>query len=367
MDERTTRQRTFLIAAGGTGGHVIPGIAIAEELRARGHCCIFAGARRGLEGRLATEAGFAIEFVNAGPWQGSGAARRLKTLWELGQGLPAAASILENTRAAAVLSLGGYTAAATVLAALSADIPLILMEPNAKPGMVNRLAGPFASWILTGFEQTGRYFAEARCEVSGIPVRAEFFDVPPREGPSPFTVLVTGGSLGARRLNRAAVEAAAAWRDSGRWRRMRLVLQTGEREYEEVKSAFEQRRLAADIAPFVKDMPRAFAEADVVVCRAGASTVAELSAAAKPSLLVPYPWAAEQHQLVNAQVMEAAGAALLIVDQDLDGKRLAAEIAALMDQPEKLAAMGDAARRQARAGAVGIVADRLERTAGLRS
>ena len=362
-----TKQRTFLIAAGGTGGHVIPGIAIAGKLRARGHRCVFVGTRRGLEGRLAPEAGFAIEFVDVGPWNGVSPVRRLRTLLEMAPGLLAAGSILKRTGAAAVLSLGGYAAAAIVLTALGKGIPVVVLEPNVKPGMVNRLAGPFAAWTLTGFEEAVRYFPAARCEVSGVPIRPEFFEVETRRARSPFTVLVTGGSLGARRLNRAAIEAAVIWRDCGRWPRMRLVHQTGEREYAEVCSSFNKQGLAVEVAPFLPDMSGAFAEADVIVCRAGASTVAELSAAGKASVLAPYPFAADQHQLVNAQAMEAAGAARVVMDRDLDGKRLVGEVAALMDDPDELTAMEEAARGRARWGAVEKVADRLERAAGVTS
>ena len=362
-----TKQRTFLIAAGGTGGHVIPGIAVAEELRARGHRCIFVGTRRGLEGRLAPEAGFEIEFVQVGPWNGVSPVRRLRTLLEMAPGLLAAGSILKRTGAAAVLSLGGYAAAAIVPAALGGDIPVVVLEPNAKPGMVNRLAGPFAARVLTGFEEAVRYFPAARCEVSGVPIRPAFFEVAPRRTRSPFTVLVTGGSLGSRRLNRAAIEAAVIWRDRGSWPGMRLIHQTGEREYAEVCSLFNKQGLAVEAAPFLPDMSGAFAEADIVVCRAGASTVAELSAAGKASVLVPYPFAADQHQLVNAQAMDAAGAARLVMDRDLDGERLVGEVEALMDRPDELRTMEEAARGRARRGAVEKVADRLERGAGVTS
>ena len=362
-----TKQRTFLIAAGGTGGHVIPGIAIAEELRARGHRCIFVGTRLGLEGRLAPEAGFAIEFVQVGPWNGVSPVRRLRTLLEMAPGLLAAGSILKRTGAAAVLSLGGYAAAAIVLTALGGDIPVVVLEPNAKPGMVNRLAGPFAARALTGFEEAVRYFPAARCEVSGVPIRSAFFEVETRRTRSPFTVLITGGSLGSRRLNRAAVEAAVIWRDRGSWPGMRLIHQTGEREYAKVCSLFNKQGLAAEVAPFLPDMSNAFAEADIVVCRAGASTVAELSAAGKASVLVPYPFAADQHQLVNAQAMEAAGAARLVMDRDLDGERLVGEVEAFMDRPDELTAVEEAARGRARRGAVEKVADRLERAAGVTS
>lgn len=331
----------------------------------RGHRCVFVGTRRGLESRLVPDAGFGIEFVNVGPWNRVSTTKRLKTLLQLVPGLPAARAILKKTEPAAVFSLGGYTAATIVLTALGTNIPVVVMEPNTKPGLVNRLTGPFATWTLTGFEETARWFPAARCEVSGIPIRPEFFDVLPRVTRSPFTVLITGGSLGAQRLNRATIEAASIWQSSERWEQMRLIHQTGDLEHEAVRVAFKNRGLSVELVPFVEDMPTAFAEADIVVCRAGASTLAELSAAAKPSLLAPYLFATDQHQLANAQVMVDAGAARLIIDKELSGARLANEVALLMDRPERLTAMENAARRQARAGAIEKVINGLERAAGL--
>lgn len=365
--KNTTQQKTFLIAAGGTGGHIIPGIAIAKELLTRGHRCTFVGTHRGLEHKLVPEAGFKIEFVNVGPWNGVSPARRLKTVLQLVSGLPAAVSILEKTAPAAILSLGGYTAATIVMAALGADIPIVVMEPNARPGLVNRLTGPFATWALVGFEKTMRWFPEARCELSGIPIRSEFFNISSRTVRSPFTVLVTGGSLGAKRLNEATVKAVEIWRSSGHWEQMNLIHQTGELEYEKTRAAFAGRGSSVELTAFIDDMPKAFAAADIVICRAGASTLAELSAAAKPSLLVPYSFATDQHQFANAKVMVDSGAARLIVDQELDGEKLAREVTLLMDNPKILELMESAARRLARPGAVEKVADRLESVAALRS
>lgn len=365
--KNTTQQKTFLIAAGGTGGHIIPGIAIAKELLMRGHRCTFVGTHRGLEHRLVPEAGFKIEFVNVGPWNGASPARRLKTVLQLASGLPAAASILEKTAPAAILSLGGYTAAAIVMTALGADVPIVVMEPNVRPGLVNRLTGPFATWALVGFKETMRWFPEARCELSGIPIRSEFFDIPPRTVRSPFTVLVTGGSLGAKRLNEAIVRAVEIWRSAGRWEQMNLIHQTGELEYEKIRAAFAGLESSVKLMAFIDDMPRAFTAADIVICRAGASTLAEIGAAAKPSLLVPYSFATDQHQLANAKVMTDSGAARLIVDQELDGERLAREVTLLMDDPKTLRSMESAARRLARPGAIEKVADRLESVANLRS
>ena len=333
----------------------------------RGHRCIFVGTHRGLEHRLVPKAGFEIEFVNVGPWNGASSARRLKTALQLVSGLPAAASILEKTAPAAILSLGGYTAAAIVMTALGADVPIVVMEPNARPGLVNRLTGPFATWALVGFEETMRWFPEARCELSGIPIRSEFFDISPRAVRSPFTVLVTGGSLGAKRLNEATVGAVEVWRSSGHWKQMNLIHQTGELEYERVRAAFVSQGSSVELMAFIDDMPKAFAAADIVICRAGASTLAELSAAAKPSLLVPYSFATDQHQLVNAKVMVDSGAARLIVDQELDGERLAREVTLLMDDPKTLRLMESSAQQLARPGAIGKVADRLESAAGVRS
>ena len=356
---------TFVIAAGGTGGHVLPGLEVARELRARGHDCCFVGTPRGLEGRLVPAAGFPIEFVAAGAWKQVSMARRFRTFVDMPRALIAAREILERRRPAAVLGLGGYASGPIMLMALARAVPVVVLEPNAKPGLANRLAGPFAAWALLGFAEAGEYFPDERQEVSGIPIRKEFFHLPARVHRDPFTVLVTGGSQGSRRINQAVLAAARTWADDRRLPGIRLLHQTGEKGFQEVRSAYEAAGIDVEVSAFLDDMPRAFLEADVVVCRAGASAVAELNAAGKASILVPYPFAADQHQLRNAEAMQQAGAARLVLDEELTAERLTAEIANLLENPGRLEQMEAGARSRALSGAARRAADRLESLAGV--
>ncbi len=357
---------TFVIAAGGTGGHVLPGLEVARELRARGHDCYFVGTPRGLEGRLVPAAGFPIEFVAAGALNQVSMARMVRTFLDMPRALIAARQILEQRRPAAVLGLGGYASGPIMLMALARGIPVVVLEPNAKPGLANRLAGPFAAWALLGFAEAGGYFPDKRQEFSGIPIRKEFFNLPARTNRNPFTVLVTGGSQGSRRINQAVLAAAKTWADDRRLSSVRLLHQTGEREFKEVSAAHQTSGIDAKVSAFFDDMPTAFAEADVVVCRAGASAVAELNAAGKASILVPYPFAADQHQLRNAEAMQQAGAARLVLDSELTGEHLTEEIMKLVDNPARLKEMEAAARSRAVSGAAERAADRLESLAGIR-
>ena len=366
--EKVTHRKhkaTFVIAAGGTGGHVLPGLEVARELRARGHDCCFVGTPRGLEGRLVPAAGFPIEFVAAGALKQVSMARRFRTFVDMPRALIAARKILERLRPVAVLGLGGYASGPIMLMALARGVPVVVLEPNAKPGLANRLAGPFAAWTLLGFAEAAAYFPDKRQEFSGIPIRKEFFNLPARTERTPFTVLATGGSQGSRRINQAVMTAARTWEDDPRLCSVRLMHQTGEKEFEQARAAYQASGIDVEVSPFLDDMPRAFREADVVVCRAGASAVAELNAAGKASILVPYPFAADQHQLRNAEAMQEAGAARLVLDQELTAERLTAEIAALVDDPARLEKMEAAARSRAVSGAAQRAADRLESLAGM--
>jgi len=351
----------FLIAAGGTGGHVLPGLRVADELRRRGHACTLIGTPRGMETRLAPKAGYPLELIESGRWQGGSWAGRLWTLAGAPWAVLQAARALDRVRPQAVLSLGGYAAAAASAAALAREIPLAILEPNAIPGLTHRLLGPFASRALTAFEEAAGYFPAGRSAVIGMPVREEFFNVPPRRPGRPFTILITGGSQGARRLNEAVIEALERWSAQNVLAQIRFLHQTGEQDFARVLQAYERHGARASVAPFFEDMPHRFAEADLVVCRAGASAVAELCAAGRASILVPYPFAADQHQLRNAEALAKAGGARLVRNQELTGERLAAEVDVC--RRSGLEAMEAAARSRARPMAAQDAADCLEELA----
>lgn len=364
---KAERKATFLLAAGGTGGHVTPALEAARELSARGHRCVFVGTPRGVESRLVPRAGFELELLRTGPWNEVSLARKLRTLAMAPRALLSAAAIFDRHAPAAVFSVGGYASAPTIVVALARGVPLALLEPNAMPGLANRWAGPFADWAFVGFPQAARSFQSGKCEVIGIPVREEFFRLTKSKRGEPPTLLITGGSQGAGRLNRAAAEALKIWAAAGRLRELRILHQTGTRDYEEVAEAYRIAGAQAEVRPFWDEMPRAFAQADLVVSRAGASAVGELCAAAKASILVPYPFAADQHQLRNARAMEQAGAARVELDAELDGRRLSEQVDRLFAEPGLIERMERAAAAMARPDASRRVAERMERLAGCRS
>ena len=346
------------MAGGGTGGHVIPSLAVARELSARGHEVIFAGTREGLEARLVPAAGFAIEWIETGAWQRVSWLRRARTLWQIPASLLRSIRLLDRTRAAAVFSLGGYVAAPVVAAALVRGVPVVAMEPNAMPGLVNRLTGRWVTKALVGFEETRAWFPNGRAEVTGVPVRAEFFSLPAKAPGERMTTLITGGSRGSRTLNRAF---AASWPLFGKEGvNVRFHHQCGDADRDELARSFAGTGLPGSVDAFIADMPAAFAEADLVVCRSGANAVAELAAAGKPSILVPFPFAADDHQKKNAEVLVRAGAARLVEDRQMDGARLFSEVMGLLRDRAALARMGEAARRLAHPGAATRAASVLE-------
>ncbi len=356
---------TFLIAAGGTGGHVLPGIEVARELRARGHLCVFVGTARGQEKRLVPAAGFALELLRTGALKGLSVFKRLKTLVGLPASFLQARAVIEKWHPGAVLSLGGYASGPTMVMARMQEIPVVVLEPNARPGLAVRWAAPFVEHGLVAFPEALTYFGAGRAEVSGIPICQEFFDLHRRDPREPFTLLITGGSQGSRRLNTAVVEALGLWNEKGRLGELKIIHQTGAGEYEQVRAAYANYSVDAEVAPFFDDMPSLFAVADLVICRAGASAVAELCAAGKASILVPYPHAADQHQLLNARSQAEIGAARVVDDHEMSGERLLREVEALWSKPAELARMENAARGRAKPGAARRAALLMETLAGV--
>jgi UDP-N-acetylglucosamine--N-acetylmuramyl-(pentapeptide) pyrophosphoryl-undecaprenol N-acetylglucosamine transferase len=341
--------RVFIMAGGGTGGHVIPGIAVARELAARGHKPVFVGTRAGLEARLVPAAGFPIEWVEIGGLKGLGLVRRARTVVELPSSVWTARRILKKYNAAGVFSMGGYAAAPVVLAAALNGTPVVLMEPNAMPGMTNRRMARFARRALVSFREAEPYFPPSRVELAGLPVRAEFFNMPPKPRANPPVILVTGGSRGSRTLNLSTRDLPAL--DA------KIILQTGRDMYSEIRAAIHNENV--EVVPFFDDMPAAFAQADLIVCRSGAGAVAELAAAGKPSILIPYPYAADDHQMANARAMERAGAARVVPDREFNGLRMLREIQSCLED-NNLETMAHAAREQAKPGAASRAASLLE-------
>jgi UDP-N-acetylglucosamine--N-acetylmuramyl-(pentapeptide) pyrophosphoryl-undecaprenol N-acetylglucosamine transferase len=346
----------FVMAGGGTGGHVIPALAVARELRARGHSAHFIGTRSGIEATLVPAADFPIDWIEIGGLNRVGFRRMVTSLAELPVSVMVAARLLDRVEpVTAVFSMGGYVAGPVLIAALWKRLPVVVMEPNAIPGFTHRKLSPYVARALVSFEETIRYFPKGRAELTGRPVPGEFFAIKPKARTEVLTVLITGGSQGSRTLNRAAEESWPLWKKDS----VRLIHQTGERAYSDLAPKFRGSGIAGEISAFLDDMPRAFAEADLIVSRSG-GTVSEIAAAGKPSILVPLPTAADQHQLRNAQAFEKAGAARLVLDAEMTGERLVEEVMRLAGEPGLLEKMGGAARAMARPGAAQRAADVLE-------
>jgi len=346
---------SFVMAGGGTGGHVIPALAVARELRMRGHRVLFIGTHRGMEAKLVPAAGFPIEWIEIGGLNRVGFRRTIVTLVELPLSVWQAARMLELAKPAAVFSTGGFVAGPVLLAALWKRLPVVVMEPNAVPGFTHRRLARFVARALVSFPEAARWFPANASEVTGFPVREEFFAMAPKPREEVLTVLITGGSQGSRTLNRASEESWPLWHDD-----VRLIHQTGANAYEELAPRFRAARMQGEIKQFLEAMAGAFAAADLIVSRAGMGTVSELAAAGKPSILVPLPTASDQHQLRNAEAMERIGAARLILDRDLTGTRLVQEVASLRAKPGTLQTMGQAARAFAKPDAARRAAEVLE-------
>lgn len=341
---------TFAMAGGGTGGHVIPSIAVANELKAIGHEVFFIGTRHGMEAKLVPAAGFPIDWIDISALKRVGWRQTLATVTRLPFSIWAARKFLQKSKAAAIFSMGGYVAAPVMAAARMLKLPMAIMEPNAIPGVTNRRLGRMARKVLLTFDEAKAYFPQQDVEVTGLPVRQEFFDQHTKTQ-GKLTVLVTGGSQGSRTLNQACEQ---AW---PKLHNLRLIHQTGATHYEAIAERFSKAHVDGEVVPFIENMPRTFLDVDVVVCRSGAGAISELAAAGKPSILVPFPYAADDHQAKNAQALERIGAARFVRDQDMTGDRLIAELNALT--PEILSKMSTAARSFAKPGAAKRAAEIL--------
>lgn len=337
-------QLRVLIAGGGTGGHVIPGLAIARALRdGHGAEVRFVGTARGLETKLVPEAGFALDLVHVGQLKNVSLATRAKTALDLPRGILRCIALLRAYKPDVVIGVGGYASGPAMLAAYLLRTPMMAFEPNAAPGLANRLVGRHVQAAAVNFETTRRYFRNA--EVTGVPVREAFFALPRRPEGAPPHLLVFGGSLGARALNQAMPRVAKALLEAVPG--LTILHQAGAKHAESTQAAYKESGADParwEVRAFLDDMPTRFAAADLVAARSGASTVAELAAAGKPSLLVPFPFAADDHQRKNAMVFAEADAARLLRESELTEARLLAELTSLLGDVQQLRAMGERAR-----------------------
>ena len=352
-----------VIAGGGTGGHVIPALAIGGELRDRhGAELFFIGTSRGLETRLVPEAGFPLELVRSGQLKNVSLRTRLKTLGDLPLGVAHCVRLLRRFRPQVVVGVGGYASGPAILAAAFLRIPTLAYEPNAVPGMTNRFAGRFVSAAAVNFPQTVSFFRNA--EVTGVPVRPEIFGLAPKPAGAPLQLLVTAGSQGAAVFN--DMLPLVAPRLLRALPELRIVHQSGPRHLETTKAAFAASGMDSArwrVEAFLTDMPAQYAAADLVLARSG-STVAELCAAGKPSLLVPFPQAADDHQRKNAEVLVAAGAAQMLLQVDVTPESLESALLDLLTDERRRRSMAAAAHAMGRPGALERIAAMVLRLAG---
>ncbi len=351
-----------IVAGGGTGGHVIPALAIAQELRSRYHAdVVFVGTRRGIETRLVPAAGFELRLIEIGALNRVDFATRLKTLLDLPRACSASAKLIREFRPDVMIGVGGYASGPAMLVAALMNIPTIAFEPNLVPGFANRLLAPTIRAAAVHFEQTCHYFRN--CHLTGVPVRREFFNVPPRPKDAPPTLLVFGGSQGAHAINRAVIDALPKL--IAVLPPIHIIHQTGERDYPEAQAAYLSTMVSAEVSPFIDDMPGAFARADLLICRSGASTVAEVTAAGKPAIFIPLPTAADDHQRHNAATLAAAGAAQLLPQSELSPEKLVSEVVSLLGDRAALTRMSQALRGFAHPDAAATIASLAVRVAGI--
>ena len=359
MADAGQRELKLLIAGGGTGGHVFPALAVALEWISRGEerKVVFVGTQRGIEARLVPEAGFPLDTIRSAGLKGIGGMKFVRNVAKLAPAMWDSFAILRRHKFAAALGVGGYAAGPMMLAAVLRGLPTVVFEPNAEPGFTNRVLAGMVTCVATAYEAPTKLWGR-KATLTGIPVRPEFFAIPQRAPAEPFHILITGGSQGALVINRTLVDAAellARHKD-----RISIVHQTGERDYNAVRVAYARREIHAEVLPFIGDMAERFALADLIVCRAGAITAAEVAAAGRAAIFIPFGASTDSHQLRNAQEMQRAGAARLIPEPQLTAERLTQEIFSLLDQPPELQSMAANARRLAKPRAVQDIVDLIE-------
>ncbi|WP_223636399.1 undecaprenyldiphospho-muramoylpentapeptide beta-N-acetylglucosaminyltransferase [Corallococcus sp. EGB] len=350
-----------LIAGGGTGGHLFPGIALAEEVVTRhpANEVVFVGTEKGLEARVVPKEGYPLELVKVQGLKGKGLLGLIKGLIALPLAFLASLRILSRQKPDVVVGVGGYASGPVVLAAWLMGIPTAIQEQNALPGLTNKVLGRIVKVVFTSFEEARKHFPEAKVQMIGNPIRKKLMDNYLRSSAAheKFSVLIFGGSLGARGLNNRVLEALDSLADVKD--QISIVHQTGKLDLENVKKGYADRGFAdvAQVVEFIDDMSSAYAKADLVICRAGATSLAELTVCKKPSILVPFPHATDNHQEVNARALVDVGAAIMFRESELTGLKLAETLRGLMTDPATLKQMAKKAGILGRPAAAKELAD----------
>jgi UDP-N-acetylglucosamine--N-acetylmuramyl-(pentapeptide) pyrophosphoryl-undecaprenol N-acetylglucosamine transferase len=352
----------WIIAGGGTGGHLFPGLAVARELQRRDRVneILFVGTEKGIESRVLPKEGFSLETLPVQGIKGRGLRGIVEALYGIPASVIRALGVIRRFQPRCIIGLGGYASGPLLVAAWMKRLPCAIMEQNLRPGLTNRLLGRLVDRVFTSYPESSLYFPRQKVLETGNPVR--WRDLPESKTGPGFTLFIFGGSAGAHRVNLAAVDAmrelAALAPD------LSVIHQTGEADLQWVSEAYRSLPFAAEVVPFIDRMEEAYARADLLVCRAGATTIAELTALGKPAILVPYPYAAYDHQRSNAEALQTKGAAAMILDRELTGKKLAAEVRRLKGDPDALRRMGKAARALGKADAAERIVDECYRLVG---
>ncbi len=351
----------IIIAAGGTGGHIYPGIAVAKEVLRRDEKSevLFVGTARGLETKIVPDNGFQLSLINSVGLKNVGLVGQLKGLLILPKSFLEARTIIKEFKPDVVIGAGGYVSGPVLLMASLMRVPTLVMDSNALPGFTNRQLARFVDKAALTFEESLTYFGK-KGVVTGNPVRQEFFEIAPKLRSEKLSLLIFGGSQGARAINNAMADALVNLPKE----KLQITHQTGESDFEKIKEIYSRSDFeGSDVRPYISNMVEEFAKADLVICRAGATTCAELSAAGKAGIMIPLPTAADDHQRKNAEALQNAGAAKMILQLDLSGESLANEILDLTNSPEKISAMEKAAKKLARKDAAEVTVNLIEELA----
>ncbi|MDA8428655.1 MAG: undecaprenyldiphospho-muramoylpentapeptide beta-N-acetylglucosaminyltransferase [Geobacteraceae bacterium] len=368
----------LLIAGGGTGGHLFPGMAVAEEFLARdpSNQVLFVGTERGIEARAVPAAGYPLELISAAGMRGKGGFSQIKGAAMMLLGYSQSRKVLKHYRPDFVLGVGGYASLPMVLAARGMQVPCFIHEQNAIPGMTNKLLARFARQVFITLEESAKFFPEDRILVTGNPLRRQILDMVARQN-SPavppltergsehgeqgagrcFRLFVFGGSQGAHAINMAMMSALPQLADLAG--RLEICHQTGEADCPAVRGAYSGSQIAASVQPFISDMATEYHKADLIICRAGATTIAEVTACGKACLFIPFPHAVDDHQRRNAEALLKKQACFMLLEHELNGERLASLVRDVMDDPALLRQTGEAAFSLARLDAARIIVDEM--------
>ena len=353
----------LLLAGGGTGGPLFPAVALAQKLLASDADAqvLFVGTKRGIEARVLPELGLPLETVNIRGLVGQGIWGKLRLLPQLAYSIRQASRILDRFKPDVVLGVGGYASGPALLAARLKGIPCVIHEQNAWPGLTNRLLARWAERVCLSFSEADRAFNRGRTILTGNPLRSGMEDCPPLPVDQP-TLLIFGGSRGARAINRAMVGALPhleKFRGS-----LRILHQTGAADLQEVQEGYRQAGWHdAEVVPFINDMAAAYANAHLVICRAGATTLAELTVCGRPAILIPYPFAVADHQTANARMLSSKGAGLMLSQSEMTSDYLARMASDLLQDRSRLNSMAGVARSLAKRGAAEIILEECHRIA----